>query len=77
MTLEAFIALITGGGPFVLAAVFAVLWWRSDEERKAKEVLFGKLLERTINALNTNANALGDLRVYLGMERERHDKEGR
>lgn len=67
--LTALIGLISGGGPYVLAAVFAFLWWTEREDGRLRRALFDQLLERALSVINGNANALGDLRVFLGLNR--------
>jgi hypothetical protein len=75
-SLGALIGLITGGGPYVLAAVFAFLWWSEREERRAGQATIASLLERTLKALSDTANAIGDLRVVLGMHRNDQGRGG-
>lgn len=73
--LSALIALISGGGPYVLAAVFAYLWWSEREYGRTRQLFVDALLERVLNSLNGNANALGDLRVYLGLNRTGKERD--
>lgn len=67
--LQALLNLVTGGGPYALAAVFAFLWWDARTDLKEQHRMAPLLLERVLTALNGNTNALGDLRVYLGLNR--------
>jgi hypothetical protein len=61
--------LMSGGGSYVLATVFAYLYWSEREERRALNLKVDAMLERCINAINGSANAVNDVRVYLGIKR--------
>lgn len=70
MDLTKLLELITGGGPTVLAAVFAYLWHLERSRNEALSLKIEALLERCINAINAGAMSVGDLRVFLGLQRE-------
>lgn len=66
------VGLIREGGTIAVAGVFAVLWWLERGERKELLKTKDAIIERVINALNNSSNSIGDLRVYLGLNR--HDQ---
>lgn len=59
------VTIIQNGGPYVLASVFAFLYWLERTERIEKEKVIGdlynKFTERMIDALNATSQATRDV----------------
>lgn len=59
------VTIIQNGGPLLLAAVFAYLFWAERQDRKEVEKQFhefkDQFIERGINAANANAQSTRDV----------------
>lgn len=73
---NALLAALDRGGSYAIAATFIILWWLERKERIDAYTELKEIARRATDALNNAANALGDLRVYLGLNRhERRDEK--
>lgn len=64
------VTIVQNGGPYVLTAVLAFLYWTERTERKEKETRLAEVneqfLERMINSLNGAAQATRDMTAAMG-----------
>lgn len=73
--LTALLSALDKGGPgYALASIFALLWWIERKDRKEAQAEERESGKRSAEGLNNAANAIGDMRIYMGLNRQ--DRRG-